>query len=292
MPKDRYEQFTMGEDGKPTLKVHRYDGTGDETYTGDKALAWASNPYSERWRRLNPILARENRIEHGDIRGTIPYRIGSWVRGVANSPGSSVFGGLFDNGMKQGGIAGALVGGLGALGSRFIYNKFFGDGRSDPNYLLYTLLGAAGGGALGAGLSHLRGKAMAEGNRVPDLPVSPAKFYETEGRLDFKAPKETSVDMYKTASIYKNPKNYILEKIQTSKDLTAAGKVKLANAVLELDDAKAEKLSKAVRETLGRNVGAAIVKFLYGIDSCDDIGSYFSKMLSLFGKVYMDRGYI
>lgn len=288
MPKDRYEQFTMGADGKPTLKVHRYDGTGDETYTGDKALAWASNPYSERWRRVNPILARANRIEKGDVRGSIPYRLGTWVKSTADTPGSSMFGSLFDGGMKQGGIAGALVGGLGALGTRYIYNKFFGDGKSDPNYLLYTLLGAAGGGALGAGLGHLRSNAIANGTSQMGE-GSLAKFYETNGRYDFKAPNETSVNMYKTASIYKNPKNYIMEKIQTTKDLTPAGKVKLCNAVIQLDDARAEKLSKVVREALGRNTGAAIVRFLYGIDSCADMGSYFSRMLSLFGKVYMDR---
>lgn len=285
MPKDRYEQFTMGADGKPTLRVHRYDGTGDEKYTGDKALAWASNPYAEKWRRLNPVLARNNRIEPGDVRGGIPYKLGAWVKGLSDNPSTSFMGQLFDNGMKQGGIAGAIMGGLGGLGGRFIYNKFFSDGESDPHYLLYTLLGAAGGGALGAGLSYSRDYARDHASGAL-TPGSSRAMFETSGRLTPQTPTQAPQEMYKSSSIYKDPRNYILERIQTARDILPATKVKLANAVLELSEAEAEPLSKLVRECLGTNIEQAITSYLYNGKS---VGSYYSRILSLLGKAYLDR---
>lgn len=285
MPRDRYEQFTMGADGKPTLLVHRYDGTGDEKYTGDKALAWASNPYAAKWRRLNPVLARNNRIEPGDVRGGIPYRLGAWVKGLSESPGTSFMGSLFDKGMTHGGVAGAIMGGLGGLGGRFLYNKFFGDGESDPNYLLYTLLGAAGGGALGAGLSYSRD--YARNNATPEISTgSSREAFETSERRTPAIPEQAPQTMYKSSSIYKDPRNYILERIQTAKDILPATKVKLANAVLELSEEEAEPLSKVVRECLGTNIEGAITNYLYGGRA---IGSYYSRILSLLGRAYLDR---
>lgn len=283
MPKDRYESFSMGEDGKPVLKVHRYDGTGDETYTGDKALAWASNPYAERWRRLNPVLAFNNKLQEGDVRGSIPYRLGTWTKSIADSPDTTFMGGLFDKGMKQGGIAGALMGGIGALGARFLYSKFLG-GDTDPNYLLYALLGAAGGGALGAGYSHLRG--VAKNNpQPPATPGMDSSYFENAGRLSPPVGKY-SYDMTKTASIYRDPRNYILEKIQTARDIGAADKVKLANAVRELDPSSAVMLSKLVREKLGSDIGGTVAKYLYGTTST---GSYMGRIVSLLGNAYMSR---
>lgn len=285
MPRDRYEQFTMGADGKPTLLVHRYDGTGDEKYTGDKALAVASNPYARKWQRLNPVLARNNNIGPGDARGNIPYRIGAWVKGLSENPNTSFMGKLFDNGMKQGGIAGAIMGGLGGLGGRLIYHKFFGDGESDPNYLLYTLLGAAGGGALGAGLSYSRD--YARNNASPEIGIgSSREALETTGRLTPAIPKYAPSTMYKSSSIYKDPRNYILEKIQTAKDILPATKVKLANAVSEMSEEEAEPLSKEVRACLGTNIEGAITNYLYGGKA---VGSYYSRILSLLGRAYLDR---
>lgn len=279
MPRDQYERLTI-ENGKPTLKIHRYDGSGDETLTGDRALAMSSSKYAEKWRRLNPELALENRYGKDDVRSTMPYRIGSWIRDFSSRP-ANLLGRTLDKGIGQGGAMGAILGGLGAMTGRFAYNKLYGDGTTDPHYLAYGLAGALAGGAAGVGLSYGRKVSRETGDiGMPET----MKQYWNNNRIT--PTGDNYSDLFKTASIYKDPRNYILEKLQSAKDVDLAGKAKLAKVVRTLDADSAEKLSEEVRATLGFNVGTVIAKFIFGTEQ---LGSYYSRLLSLFNKVDSDR---
>lgn len=92
-------------------------------------------------------------------------------------------------------------------------------------------------------------------------------------------------EMNKSAAMFRDPRNFILEKLQADHEVGMATKAQLAAAVRSLDPTKAGELASLVRAAVGYGVGSIIAKFVFGSES--RLGSLFGGMLgaSLFGTM-------
>jgi hypothetical protein len=68
--------------------------------------------------------------------------------------------------------------------------------------------------------------------------------------------------MVKKSSMWQDPRNYILEKLQGAHDISMADKAILASKVRNMNSSEASDLEKLVRSALGIGVGAIIARFL------------------------------
>lgn len=214
------------ETGQAFLAKKWKDGTVDK-YVGVDALANSSGQEGHIYRQLDPIGFHRNYRRRGDMRDGIPYRLGRWFdRSVVNSPTRTWVGrAMGDNALQSG----AVLGGLGLLGGyagNWMLRKL--GLASDPRL---HLIGGIGGLGLGGLIGYLRSQ-----DAEPD-------------------------GFQKTAAMYRDPRNFILEKLGIATDLSPAQKAQLAAQIRHMDRHKADRLAGMVRAALGFGVGALIARF-------------------------------
>lgn len=227
---------------EPTIK-RRYNDGSEFTFTGDRALALADTPGAAEWRAQNPEKALQNSYS--------PFDSPDESHPIAHSIGKflrgedrekSFIGRTLDKGLLPGTVMGGALGAGGGALAALLARLFLGD----------TSVGrwSAVGGALGAILGGYTGHARANA-------------------------------MSKSAATYMDPRNFILEKLQGATDVSIGEKVKLADAVRNLNRADAEKLASLVRAALGFGVGAIIAKFVFGTTSA--AGTLFGGLMGAIG---------
>lgn len=247
MPAD-YEDTIVYGAGEPTIKRRYIDGS-EFTFKGDRALAMADTPEAAQWRLENPKQALLNSYSPFDsIEESHPYA--SAVRDFVDKHKreKGLFGAFADRGMLPGAIAGGAVGaGAGALAS-LLAKLFLGEASAKR--------WALAGGAIGAILGGHNGLVRSRMNKE-ESPIT------------------------KSAATYMDPRNFILEKLQSATDVGIGEKVRLAAAVRNLNRSDAEKLASLVRSALGFGVGAIIAKFVFGTTSA--VGTLFGGVLGAIG---------
>ena len=135
--------------------------------------------------------------------------------------------------------------------------------------------GAIGGGALGAGtglLAGIIGERLTGNTLLPLLTTAVgtaagAGFGHQRNKLQ------------KKASMFRDPRNFILEKLQGASDIGMADKARLAMEVRNMDVQRAEKLKELVHAAMGYGVGSIVAKFIFGDDS--RLGSLLGGMLGM-----------
>lgn len=232
---------------EPTIERQYLDGEKFR-FTGDRAMAMADTPGAAKWRAENPELALRNaHSPFDDPAETSPaaHAIGQFINNQKSSKG--LIGSILDKGMLPGAMVGGVLGlGGGALAS--LLAKLFLGKASTKNWAL-------AGGALGAVLGGHNGL-------VRSRMHSPEQFL-------------------KSAATYTDPRNFILEKLQSATDVGIGEKVRLAAAVRNLDRSDAERLASLVRAALGFGVGAIIAKFIFGTTSA--AGTLFGGIVGALG---------
>lgn len=241
-----------------TFQILNPDGSADVSYTGEDAHI-AGNRLANHFspnRKVQDILIN-SRV--GDYRaGSMGYKIKRKLQDLAERPSSTLPGRLLNHGPAVGGTAGAAIGlGTGALAD-WILDKINGGPRDSAIDL--KLVGALAGGGIGATLGHYR------------------KKYNVKNIDEDRVPTQY---IAKSAAMYNDPRNVILEKLQGATDIGFAEKAKLAAAVRSMDRSQAQQLASMVRAALGFGVGALIARYLFGMKSVR--GTMFGGIIGVLG---------
>ena len=250
---DRRETFSMSDpNNTDTAKLiiqYNNDTGKPEEYTGTQAVLNTSikNPYTDRLRVENPELFIQGQRGKRDYRNTASYSIARKLTGHLTDGKPGFFGKNFNTPFTAS-VAGAAIGGAGLTLTHWLAKKLgFVDEEADS--LWPGLIGAG----LGAGLGYFSNK---------------HNVLKKEGSY-----------IEKYASMYQDPRNFILEKLQRSSDLSLADKAMLANKVRNMDRMSATNLEKIVRSALGIGVGAIIAKY-FGLGTT---GTVLGGLLGAFG---------
>ena len=139
------------------------------------------------------------------------------------------------NFLKKGPLAaGAASAGLGLLANG-ILTSIGAQPIGGNNWLLPTATGL-----LGAGIGHISSSAE-ENEKIKDQILN--------GTVE------------KSAAMYKDPRNFILEKLIADKDISLALKASLAESVRRMDIADAKELAADVRASVGFGVGKLVAEY-------------------------------
>lgn len=278
---EAYKQYEDTDSkGKPIFVTEMADGS-TETLTGWEAdiaarhhkqpgvYAFTGNP------DVDDVLIKMNPDDKR--KGSFKYRLRRWLYDRAYDPKTSLPGRILNKGALPGGMLGAGTGLLGGAIADFALDKA---GLELPVSL--KVLGALGLGGLGAYLGYNRkqlkekypylGTAIDKRTILTDPSFRKMMAWDTSG-----VPGPL---MLKRAAMFKNPRNFILEKLQADKHLGFAEKAKLAAAVRNLSSEEAEVLKEQVREQLGVNIGATISQFIFHREHA---GSLFGGLLPILG---------
>lgn len=252
--------------GGPTFEVVDALGNSLVKKTGEEAIV-ASNPHEHRFDPSNRIKDLLIETNPDDPRSSsLKFKLIRKLKRMADDPNPTFVGSILNKGPLVGGASGAAVGfGLGTLGD-WILDKINGGPRDSKVSL--KLLGALSGGGMGTMLGHYRKKYNSS---------DPYSYFGTNDSDMISG----HFDLVKRAAMYKDPRNFILEKIQGARDISFTEKAKLAAAVRSMDRANAEKLAKMVRSALGAGVGALIARYLFGMTSLR--GTMFGGLVGLLG---------
>lgn len=225
MPYDHSERLTSV-NGVPTLERRYADGNND-TLEGFRAIANAGTARANAWKNLNPQLA----YQYGSVPkpGTesIPHAIGRSAGELGDYINDSFIGSILNKGPLAGAALGGGTGLVGGLAVNWLANKLLG---VEVPHL--GLIGGVAGAALGGLAGHER------------------------------TTKSAATGFVKRSAMFKDPRNFILEKLQLASDVSAIEKMQLAAKVRAMDPVTAKRLADAVRASLGFGVGAIIAKFL------------------------------
>ena len=175
--------------------------------------------------------------KHDDDRDSIVSQMAYGTHDYLKNPEPGFFGRIFNHGP----IAGSLLGAAGGAGLGAILNLFTDKEKRLADFrLLGALVGAAGGGVIG----HTRTREV--------------------GFDPYKKTEEKKASMQKQATMFNDPRNFILEKLQGARDVSVVDKARLAQAVRSMDNGSASRLAQAVRSAVGMGVGALIARFIFG----------------------------
>lgn len=249
-----YKKYTIDNKGNSVTKIYGIDKEKPiETFYNDEADV-AYNP------QLAFISGKEKDYDIVDEADPYSknfdnplYKIKKSIKNMIDNPYNTTwYGRTLNKGPLAGAALGAATGfGAGAI-SDFILDKING-GKRDSLINLKLLGTLLGGGTMGL-LGYLRERK----NQTPEMAV------------------------VKYASIYQNPKNYILESLQGANDISIVEKAKLAAMVKNLDYNSAKNLASKVRSCLGVGVGILISRYLLGMTSLR--GTLFGGVLGYFGS--------
>lgn len=217
------------------------------------------------------------------VGGTIGAGIGGGLGYFTNryNPLQSAYGGIGTPISNTAGGA-ALGGLLGALGGAAV--DYFSDDDEEEESgvnkkLIGGLIGASLGGILGYHTNQQDLNRYMQGSLNP--PVQSVSSPAPSAGIN----KSSSV-FSKQGSMFKDPRNFILEKLQRASDISASDKAILASKVRNMNISEASDLEKAVRAALGIGVGSLIAKF-FGLGP---MGTLFSSLLGIAGANIMGVG--
>lgn len=254
---DLYETHTgVDENNLPTFTIKHIDGKTKVLKGRDAVVAADPAHYmlSGSPKDMDAIIASHPE----DTRNALSYSIGRWLSDKANGLRPSFIGRVLNQGPLAGGASGAAVGALGGYIADKILDKINGGPRESK--LNLALLGGLGLGSIGAALGHVR-KSIGAGTPATYEPEDIAQFF-----YDSTMSNRPVDHLVKQSAMYKDPRNFILEKLQGATDVGIADKAKLAAAVRNLGHSAATKLAELVRAALGFGIGAIIAKFIFGIN--------------------------
>lgn len=206
---------------------------------------WVGDNRYDQWRKDNPNLTRQLKTKGpGGLRKSKWYKSGRNIRNFMLDGEKTWLGKFLDLGV----LPGLLVGGTGGyllgegleLAAKHLLpaNHFLNKWTPGVPGLALGVLG----GGLGGTVGHLRRTNVENQQQV-------AKHVE-DGI------------MKKKAAMYQDPRNFILEKLQSANDISSAMKASLADQVRRLSPQQAQTLAAAVRAAVGFGIGALIAKFL------------------------------
>lgn len=249
---DRKEQLLVDPNNldNSELTITYNDKPGrPQVHRGAQAIINASmeNPYTTQYRMNNPELAVQGIRGARDYRDTVSYSLSRKLTGALTDGNPGFFGKNFNTPFTAT-VAGAALGGAGLTLTHWLSKKL-GLLEKDSDSLWPGIIGAG----LGAGLGYFSNK---------------HNVLRKEGAY-----------MQKYASLYQDPRNFILEKLQRSSDLSLVDKAMLANKVRNMDRMAASELEKIVRSALGIGVGVIIAKF-FGLGT---LGTAMGGMLGVLG---------
>lgn len=256
MPSDYEDTIIPGDE--PTIR-RRYTNGEHVTLSGDRAMAMSDAPGALEWQSENPGRMALNYYGPNDPRSSLGYSLGNYVREKSyEKPG------WLGRMMEQGAGSGALGGGIAGGGTGLLLGllKRMLSGDSDTSYGKWALAGGAIGALLGAHNGYIRSS-------------SPRTLLEDT---------LAKSGINKSAAMYKDPRNFILEKLQSANDVSIVEKVQLASSVRNLSQSDAEKLASMVRAALGFGVGAIISKFIFGSSGA---GALFGGLAGMFGVNFL-----
>lgn len=220
-----------------------YQNNDEDTLTGYRALASARDQNGLTMDKSNPMLAEFASAGRNDPKTSFPYQLGrAFARSNTSNPG--IFGQTFDSPLTSTLAGGAIGLGAGAL-IGWAGNKLNFD--TDPTRS--GVLGALGG----LGLGYLAGH-FADKNRQRGL--------------------------QKSGSMYQDPRNFILEKLQKANDISMVDKAMLASKVRNMSTFEAKSLEASVRSALGIGVGAIIAKY-FGLSPAGMLASMFGGAIAM-----------
>lgn len=122
------------------------------------------------------------------------------------------------------------------------------------------LMGALAGGIPAAAIGYLAGvirDRMTGSSNAGTVGLTAGAIGSALGGLSGYLRKESSV-------MYKDPRNFIMEKLQDANDIDLATRMRLAIQVRNMDKSSAGNLASMVRQACGFGVGAIIAKYLLG----------------------------
>lgn len=260
------KRFDPYKSGGPVFSVVDPSGktviqkAGEEAFIANSPEAYRFDPSN----RVQDLLVATNPDD--PRHNSMKFKIMRKLKGIADDPSPNIIGNVLNRGPLVGGASGLAVGfGAGALGD-WILDKINGGQRDSK--LSLKVIGALSGGGMGSILGHYRKKYNSGG-------------YMDNLGSDLEDLAGARHDLVKHAAMYKDPRNFILEKIQSATDISFSEKAKLAAAVRGMDRMAAERLAKAVRAALGTGVGAIVARYLFGMKSVR--GTMFGGLVGLLG---------
>ena len=162
------------------------------------------------------------------------YKGGQMIRRIADSEEPTLVGRVFNTGPVAGSLAGAGTGWL--LGKIL---EWINPGDKDIKWSTIGLLGGGLGGGLAGYFKN--------------------KLWEEQQ----KKKKQQALGLLKQ-SMFKDPRNFILERLQGANDISPYEKAQLASQVRQMNIMEAERLKEKVRAAAGFGVGAIIARFIFG----------------------------
>lgn len=243
-----------GADGQPVLTIRDFGKGGKKIQlTGMQALKYA--PKDQLHTTENESYIAPPYFGDDDYRDSFRYNAGRSIREFMDDPDKTWLGKLFDKGPVWGLGLGAGGGWLAGKGLELLLNR---NGQGLP----WGTIGLIGGAVLGG----TRGAIGAA----------------DEDRKAYQAAM-----LAKQASMYRDPRNFILEKLQGATDITPFEKAQLAARIRQMNLSEAEQLKSKVRAALGFGVGALIARYVFkrGMG-----GSVIGGLIGALGSRMLPRG--
>lgn len=239
----RSETFSVDpKTGEPVLRIQEYAGGSPTTLRGDEAMANVQGPEGDKWRIAHPYQAVALKYKGaGTQERSMSYQAGKGLRNTMAYDGNALS--RFFTESKWGPVGYGLLGGtaLGGVGS-LLLNMLGLDSNPLKGLGLGALLGGLGGGIY----SLLRG---------PSTAKSPSIGPGNMGKI---------ASFEKSAAMYHDPRNFVLEKLQSATDISTSMKAHLASKIRSMDIGQAKRLMTVVRSAVGFGVGAIIARFFFG----------------------------
>lgn len=229
---------------EPTKMQWSRPGQGSQDIEGVAALYSARDQYGMPiYNGADQFNAQSQARGFNDIRDTAGFGIGKAIRNtlMGDQNGVSRYVGNMPKSLKT-----ALVaGGAGALAS-WIANKVNGYDDITPLPAALMLGSAAAGGQ------------MYLDNQSRKLNQQQAFNNSVKQIYNQMNPANT---MFKQSSLYRDPRNFVLEKLQRDESLSMADKAMLVGKIRTMDIQEAADLEKSVRKLLGVGVGDMLMKY-------------------------------
>lgn len=229
------KELRWDENGQPILTVKDFSrGGAESTFEGMQALKMA--PHEALGDTKNTTYVAPAYYGPDDYREKFLYRMGRGIRKKLDDPEPTFIGRILNKGPVAGSLLGAGSGWLLGTGATKLMKLL------NPDFdLPLSTIGLLGGGVTGGLLGYFRNKAIEERKE---------KFGKKASII-----KE---------AMFRDPRNFILERLQGATDISPFEKAQLAAKVRQMDTQSAERLKRQVRAAMGFGVGALIAKFFFG----------------------------
>ena len=217
--------------GTPTELKLKFSNGESETLTdyGDILANIMGSPQGERFRQSGAIAGPKWIRQANDPKRSFAHKLGANIRSILAS--DNPVHRFLEKGALPAGVAGA---GVGVLANAALAALDKGPFAGNP-WILPSITGL-----LGAGAGHISSSA-AENKK--------ARNAFLKGNIE------------KSAAMYRDPRNFILEKLLAAKDVSLAVKASLAESVRRMSIDDAEVLAADVRAAVGFGVGNLIAEY-------------------------------